>query len=294
MAGKHFHFDPEKDRARLACGFVSHLGQERLGAHEAIVSVEEWERANQRTRRQAHAPRSDYSLLLAGLAECSACGGPLWSKAFGERRKDGVRRVYYWEPSRVRGRSCAAGGLTWRGDEVDAEVSRAIVTMGADDRWFAEAAELAAKSAPTVDVALERERLLAKRERLGLAMAEGMLSPERARLEVSKVDAELGALPVDGPKVFAAGARFRSIAEAWEGASLAARRELVRIVFESVQLDVVGREVSVVAAEEFAALMVHRASYVQSEGSGTPDRTRVLGLPSAGNRLRLEVLGGVR
>lgn len=82
--------------------------------------------------------------------------------------------------------------------------------------------------------------------------------------------------------------------EAWEGASLAARRELVRIVFESVQLDVVGREVSVAPAEEFAALMVHRAGYVGNEGSGTPDRTGVAGLPSAGNRLRLEVLGGVR
>lgn len=279
--------------SRLYCGFISHLGQERLGAHEAIVSVEEWARAQLRTRRQAHGPRSDYSLLLAGVAECADCGGPLWSKAFGKRGRAGVRRVYYWEPSRVRGRSCAAGGLSWRGEDVDAEVDRAVLTMGADERWFEEAAELAVKATPRVDVSLERSRLLAKRERLGLAMAEGMLSPERARLEVSKVDAELTALPVDGPKVFAAGERFRSIAEAWEGASLAARRELVRIVFESVQLDIRAKEVSVVAAEEFAPLLAHRVDYVEREGRGTPDRTRMPLLPSPRNLFRLDLIGAV-
>ncbi len=268
--------------SRFYCGFISHLGRERVGAHEAIVSVEDWELAKGRTRRQTHRQR-EYGLLLSGIAECSACGGPMWAKALGERRKDGVRREYYFESSRVRGRSCTASGRLWRGEDVDAEVARAIVTMGSDERWFEEAAELAAKSAPAgVDVAAERVRLLAKRERLGLALVDGMLSPERVRLEVSKVDAEMLALPVDGPRVFKAGARFRSIADAWDGASLAARRELVRIVFESVQLDVVGREVSVVAAEEFAALMLHRANYVGSEGTGTPDRTRTCAFGSGG------------
>ncbi|MCZ7575973.1 MAG: hypothetical protein M5U18_02520 [Dehalococcoidia bacterium] len=120
-------------------------------------------------------------------------------------------------------------------------MASAIESMGCDDEWLVEAADLAEKAGPSTSHH-ERERLQQKRERLGLAMAEGMLSPERARIEISKVDREVAQLPMDGPAVLAAGRRFASLWEAWPGADVRARTALLRILFERVRLDVAGSE----------------------------------------------------
>lgn len=260
---------------RFYAGLITHRGEERPGAHQAIVSESAWLRAQRRVRRQSHGERS-YGALLQGLAECDHCGGPLWTKPLGERPKAGPRRLYYWEPSRVRGRHCVAQGRTRSVAKVDSEIERAVLTMATDERWFRAAERMARSTDDAAAIARRRAELIAKRERVALAMLEGMLTPERCRQEQAKIDAELASLPIDARQVFTAGEALRSMGEAWEIADARARNELCRILFDGVRLDPLSEGIQLRSAPEFEQLLETRRAFVAIETKcpGTPDRGR--------------------
>lgn len=265
---------------RFYAGFVSHKGEEKLGAHEPVITEAQWLRAANRTRRQTRGEWK-YDALLLGLATCSRCAGPVWTTAAGEMPKGGRRRVYYREPSRKRGRSCEVSGRMWRVEDGDAVVTGLVRGMGLDGRWLDEAVAAATSAVGGVDVERERERLRAKRERLGLAMVEGMLSPERVREEMRRLDREMAELPAASVGI-EAGSRLASMAEAWEEADAKERNEVCRVLFDRVWLDLEEWRVWVDPAEEFEGLFAHRADYVRTKGLGTPARTGGKLHPSAG------------
>lgn len=265
---------------RFYAGFVSHKGEEKLGAHEPVITEAQWLRAANRTRRQTHG-EAKYDALLLGLATCARCAGPVWTTAAGETPKGGRRRVYYREPARKRGRSCEISGRMWRVEDGDAVVTGLVRGMGLDGRWLEEAWEVARHAVGGVDIERERERLRAKRERLGLAMVEGMLSPDRVREEMRRLDRELAELPAATVGI-EAGSRLQSMAEAWEEADAKERNEVCRVLFDRVWLDVEEWRVWVDPAEEFEGLFAHRADYVRTKGLGTPARTGGKLHPSAG------------
>ena len=85
-------------------GFVRHKGERRRGAHQAIISEDLWLAAQERVRRQpshARQPR-----MLAGIARCSECDGPIHQTKCGR----GNGHAYYRETSHLRGQPCASGG----------------------------------------------------------------------------------------------------------------------------------------------------------------------------------------
>ncbi len=69
-------------RCPIYAGLVECQGETYQGQHEAIIRMEQWERAQavaqQRSKRRL-SPRAERYPLLAGIAVCAACGAPMWA-----------------------------------------------------------------------------------------------------------------------------------------------------------------------------------------------------------------------
>ncbi len=282
---------------RFYAGFVSHRGDEAKGAHEAILTEEEWVLAVSRVRKHQSNRSNSYGALLSGMPLCRHCGGPVWSRRAGE----GLHH-YYWEPSRVRGRTCAASGRNWRAADADALVADVVKQMHLQQDWLDYAAQIAA--APKDFVAMEEARrsLMAEKDRATKAfVAEALPEAEWKRI-VRRIDLELADMPVASTKVATGAFSIASMAEAWEWLPPASRNKLLRTLFVNVQMDVVGREIWVEPAEEFVEAFKARRIYCaesnpdshfagsepsdsddgEAKCGPTPDRTRTCAFGSGG------------
>jgi DNA invertase Pin-like site-specific DNA recombinase len=256
------------------CGFVRYKGERRRGAHTAIISEDLFLAAQARVRRQparAREPR-----LLAGLALCVACGGPIWQS------RAGRGHVYYRESAKLRGLPCPNAGRMWRCDEADEEVGHTIRAMALDPAWLA-VVEREAKRPPQESETRERERreLEERRRRATKAYLAGALAEREWSAELRAIDDRLAALREVSPSLAQSQRRLTGIGELWDGMTLAERREACRTLFAEVRVDTVRREVWVTPWPEFAALFALRRAMCVP---GTPDRTRTCAPGSGGRR----------
>ena len=172
-------------------GFVRYKGERRRGAHEAIITEDLWLAGQERVRRQpshARQPR-----MLAGIAQCSECDGPIHQTKCGT----GNRYAYYRETSHLRGKPCANSGKMWRCEYAEAEVDRIIREMAMDREWLAQI-DREARRLPKQDDS-ERKGLEAKKRRATTAHVEGRC-PSRnggsnCRLSMSASPGYRSALP---------------------------------------------------------------------------------------------------
>ncbi len=246
------------------CGYVRHLGERKLGLHEAIISEDLWMRAQVSVRRQTSKARESW--LLSGTAECVECNGPIW------QFKTGTKKAYFYyrETSAVRERKCSVGGAVWRRDLAEAEVCAVIESMTTDPRWLDEVDRSARKApAPQDD---RRSKLMATKKRLTNAYIAGARSEAEWRAEAKTLDEQLGRLPPDNPTaVVFAGGRLISIGQIWSGMTTDERRETLRILFQSVKMNTRDKRLWLEPWPEFAPLFAMRRDYCVH---GTPGRTR--------------------
>ena len=232
-------------------GFVRYKGERRWGAHEAIITEDLWLAAQEQVRRQpshARQPR-----MLAGIAQCSECDGPIHQTKCGT----GNRYAYYRETSHLRGEPCASAGKMWRCEHAEAEVDRIIREMAMDREWLAQI-DREARRLPKQDDS-ERKELEAKKRRATTAYVEGALSEQQWRLELQAIDDRLARLPVGSPDaVRFAGERLTSIGQVWDGMTMAERREACRILFNRVRIDTGRKRLWVRPWPEFEPLFVMR------------------------------------
>ena len=110
-------------------GIVRFKAETKRGAHEPVITEDEWLRAQAVIRRQRGSNRRVGNHgLLSGLVRCSACGDTLhgsWSK----------RWAYYVERSRGRGRDCVNTNTRWRVEEPDGAVSSMMEQLFTDRDW---------------------------------------------------------------------------------------------------------------------------------------------------------------
>jgi len=73
-------------------GFIVYKGEEFLGRHQPIISLETYERAMQRMAERAGKFRGDAQNLLTGLVRCGVCGAKMRYQRWGNQ---GFRLVCY-------------------------------------------------------------------------------------------------------------------------------------------------------------------------------------------------------
>jgi site-specific DNA recombinase len=161
--------------------------------------------------------------LLSGLLTCGRCGGKLYASPTGT---EGRRWMVY---------RCRAQHLARRLDLVDQVVDALIVArMSRPD-----AARLLS---PTVDVAALRadaDRIRSERGRLAAMVGEQLLSADdiaapSAKLSATLADVERKIEQASGSSPLAPLVAARDVAKAWQAMPLRARRDTVRVLFESL------------------------------------------------------------
>ena len=232
-------------------GFVRHKGERHHRAHQAIISEDLWLAAQQRTRR--HPSHARQPRMLAGIARCSECGGPIHQTKCGS----GNGHAYYREVSHLRGQACSVAGKMWRCEQAEAEIHGIVQGMAMDQDWLAQI-DREARRLPRQDDG-ERKELEARKRRATTACLAGALPEQEWRREVQAIDDRLARLPIASPDALRfAGKRLSSIGKLWDGMTMAEQREACRILFEKVGMDTRRRRLWVRPWPEFQPLFAMR------------------------------------
>lgn len=237
------------------------------GAHEAIVTAELWQAAQQRLARNAKlgaAVRTDY--LLTGLLTCPHCGRP-YTGGGGGRKGTRTRtcRRFYRDTGGIEGVCPGRIGTVMRHLVDDAAIAMVASTLAAravrrqiERALDAALAGISAGSAGRGGLRAERARLELRRDRLVAALADGTILPEEAagpleaaRTALSELDARAQALRFATHRAAgAAGERDRLLAlledfpARLERASGPHRRELLEPWLGTATFDKVTRMLS--------------------------------------------------
>jgi site-specific DNA recombinase len=236
-------------------GWVTHRGQRRRGAHEAVIGEDLFAKAQGIARPQRQGVHG--TALFVGLATCAVCGGPIWVTRTGSK---GYRADSYREPSHMQFRDCANARSMCRASGLDDQVIAAVRAIGQDRTWLRDAEREARKVTPVSPV-LRRE-LVAQRQRATSAYIAGALPESEWKAMVADLDRRLADMPETPAIALRATEHLASFAQAWDVATIEERRQLCRILFARVPIDTKEKRIWVEPREEYAALFDLRRRHV--------------------------------
>lgn len=242
-------------RDRVYLGEIRRSDGERIAAHEPLIDLVTWSRAQAALSARSKLGRQSDTggpltsfWLLRGLAKCARCGRAM-TASFGAKKPRGIRCVYYaCNGSRVRPRTCEARGGC-RVEATDAEVGALV-----RERLRALRSLLMQPPEPPLaplgrDYAAERDRLAGRRSRL-LDLVESGTAPPDIRERLDRIAAEVAAVDVAEAEELQARGREVTPAEraallghvdmaemAWDAMTPVERRELVKLLAARVELE---------------------------------------------------------
>ena len=242
---------------RFYRGEVSYKSKWFPGQHEAIVTEEEFRRCEERRRVQYAGPRTFAPkfrvYILAGLARCSECG----ERLAGNATSSGEKYLYYRETARKRGLVCLAPQKGVPARVLDAQIGSIVRSLRIPNDWQRRIEEMISGEDVSARVAAERimlEEQLRRLRRQHLDLEIDDAEYEKGRL---RLHAKLDSLEVPEEGVLQVSARqLRDLSLAWDRATAEERRELLRLTFEAVYVDVASeRIVSLKPRPEFVPLL---------------------------------------
>jgi site-specific DNA recombinase len=243
--GRRFGVEAVRDilANRAYCGFVSCSGTHYPGKHEALATVEQWERcaairnarSNLKWTAENPRPASNPSSLLVGLGSCASCDQPLWSSTSGN---PGSRQVYYRCAGSSR-RNCIAKLQPAR--LVDAQMLDLVRGFGLAAATQAEGLHqlLAESSPPPSPPAVDQAAIQEKLDRLTSAWVEGNISDMAYERQLATLKGQLNheaAAPtmITMLDVTRATALLADLSAVIDEATIEERRVLVQMVFAQV------------------------------------------------------------
>jgi len=219
-------------------GAVKHLSVLYPGLHEPIVDRELFERAQKIRKEHFARPRTSTTrferiFLLNGLVRCATCRRTL--RAHGIREK----YRYYREVSFLRGDQCEDSRLQVHADEIEEQVGELIERFALPGSWQQEIQEALDASDKEQENKGKRLDLEGKQRRLADLYADGMISKENyeARRDRIKIQLEMIA-PPNADMLISSGKKIESFRQVWKLATMEDKREIVRMVFEWIEIDV--------------------------------------------------------
>ena len=226
-------------------GWVRYGSDLFAGRHEPLIEQDLWDQVQAMRRKRhkggrgVHANRRVY--LLAGLARCHRCQLPLVAEAHPYKGQD---RLYLRDVASRRGFDCPVGGKSTRTEPLDAQVGALVQALVLPDDWRARVLDLVGRQDQQEQIKRERARLTEKLRRLQRAYLEVEIDEAAYRRERAETRARLDALvvPEEGD-ILQAGQFLETLAVVWAEATLAERRDLLRLLLEAVWVDVASRRV---------------------------------------------------
>lgn len=218
------------------------------GKHPALVDAALWTEANERLSKRRHGgarPRSSPARtdpwLLRDVARCGHCGGAI-SAAYGTNKE--VDHYYRcWRRCQSKG-SRATNGSYIRVDETDAAFAPMVL-----ERLHELREEISVGDRPTVVRSVStddrRAKLLRRRQRHLEAHADDLMTRDELRSALTKIDTDLLKLSAEDarrPKPLSPELQrdmlreIANIEKAWKRATPLLRRQMVRVLCETVRI----------------------------------------------------------
>ncbi len=248
-SGRRFSKDTVADMLRnpFYKGFVAYrqgsrdqsAGELFPGKHEPIVSPELWDLCRRIRVQRRGAPRTyqpKYRVyLLNGIATCDACGRKL-------RAQGAKSGSYYREMSRARGFvDCPSAKRGVRSHVVEEQVGAIFRRLRLPPDWQARLEELLDQDDDRPTLESRRARLIAERRRLKEQYIRGDFDEDTDiyERELNRIRRELAELPApaDLETIQRAATTLEELAQVWDEADPADRRDLLRLALREVKVD---------------------------------------------------------
>ena len=219
-------------------GAIKHLSVLYPGVHEPIIDKDLFERAQKVRKEHFARPRTNTTrfkriFLLNGLVRCAVCRRTL--RAHGIREK----YRYYREVSFLRGDKCEDSKQQVQADVMEEQVGDLIERFALPASWQKEiqkALDLGDKAAENKEKRIDLED---KQRRISDLYADGMVSKENYEARRDRIRIQLEILaPPNADMLISMGKKIESFRQVWKLASMEDKREIVRMVFEWVEIDV--------------------------------------------------------
>lgn len=218
------------------------------GQHAPVLSRELFEAAQARRASPTVRPNrpTQRSYLLRGLVACSRCGTAYWSETLhnGNRYYRGARRG-----QEAQGEPCGCANRMFPCREIDARVAMLVDAIALPHQWLEQAqASIAEKAGGVIDARRRTAQLAQKRKRISTLYADGMLDDAGYRAEKRELEAALAELreaPAD--EVSEARTLLESLRSLWQEATLTERRDLLRVLVDTVYIEPTHGKIAAVA-----------------------------------------------
>ena len=259
-------------------GWVRYGKKLHKGKHKPIISQELFDQAQavreHRGRFVRGGRRASGVYLLQKVARCVHCGGIMHMEY--KKTRGQYRYQYYRCPAAVNGLPCAVAGKTVPMDVIDDQVGELVKRLQLPDDWRERLAELAGHQEDREQVESKRRYIEGKLRRLREVYVDGDLSRGEYDRRRAMLKAELDTLQVpDTPEIEQAGETLESLGQEWASAPKRYQRDMLRVIFEAVFVDVQGRRlVCVKPWPQFAPLFrldgleERDGCFYDSEGKG--------------------------
>jgi site-specific DNA recombinase len=240
------------------------------GTHNPVIPQDLWERCQRMAEQRRSASRAVQSAyrvyLLSQLAICDVCHRSLRCQA----TKSGN---YYREMSSQRGYTdCPHQQTGVRTEVVDKQIHAIIEALTLPQEWLEEITEQVGDDEELVRVTQQRERLEAKRRRLRDMRLEGDYDAnlDEYKRELAELRHELDNLPTPDQiaSLRSTANAIMSLKETWQDAEPVDQRDLLRLMFSDVQVDVKTGRVTLLRPEAVMIPILRQCSALSERSFG--------------------------
>jgi len=216
------------------------------GRHEPLISLDLWERAQQAAQNRQQASRSAQAVyrpyLLSNLAYCDVCHRKLRS----QHATGGGS--YYRETSYQRGfADCPNQKSGVRTELVDRQIHAIVEMIELPADWQAEIGEQLVDTAEIENIERQRTRLQAEMRRMREMYRRGEYDDDVDEFHniMKGLRRQLDQLPAERPddSLYAVMQSIQSLRDIWADASADDQRDLFRLMFQEVVVDVANARV---------------------------------------------------
>lgn len=220
-------------------GLVKYKGETHPGQHEALISQELFDAAQEARARRRRRPKAYGTkkrvYVLAGLARCIECELTL---RCGATQSKGEHR-YYRHTAHERGYECSVPGKMVRADGLEAQWADIISAIQLPEGWKQRIEELAGDADQRQQILREREAVQEKLRRLKLMYRDLLVSDEEYRFTLNQLQSRLASLVLpSSPHLVKAGEFLENLGQLWGNATLEEQRDLTRVLLKAVFVDV--------------------------------------------------------
>lgn len=250
-------------------GAVKYLDILYQGSHEPIISKELFDRVQLVRKTHAAKPRSSATTfervyLLNGLLRCASCGRHLRAQAKGMYR-------YYREVSHLRKLECPDAKQLVVAEIFERQIGRIIQNFQFPPDWQKEIRQALTSGQEQKHSQEDRQKLQDKLKRLGELYLDGMIEPQPYRSQREEINQRLLQMASSKPalQIIQTGQALESFQQIWPLASDSQKRDICRLMFEWIEVDMRADKVlRVMPAYEFTRFFEKNAFLAQDPRGG--------------------------